>query len=224
MKKQLVLSLATMMMVTASTQAAPTARAVTRETVSQHVTEQTDVVKKYLGQVVALAPEARNAALDKMTNFLEPKDVAVLRTLSPNDTKALEALASVVATKRVAKALNEKGQGDDSLVESANAMRGLLQMAVFKGEKIQSDALKLKADEIADVDAVADRIPELTAKVTKMDKQPRGDWANFAAKAKELFDSGKYSAGESLVLAIMKTRNCTQEEAIKIIRRMKDCV
>lgn len=239
MKKQMFAALATMMAFSAA-HAAPSARAVSPEVLSKGLNDYEAVVKKYvLGankvDATGMAPHAQKLVEEKIGSQLELRsdEIVNLRSvMASSDAKSaavverrLDQLITLVAARKITKTMKDNGKTDEnieSMFSASQAMTKTIMNSVFTRSKAKSATLK--AEELADASLALDKLESLPSQVLKMEQGERDNYASVELKRSELLESGKFSGEEALVEAIMQVRKVDKDEAMKIVRRMKDCV
>ncbi|MCX7977377.1 MAG: hypothetical protein N2578_00065 [Bdellovibrionaceae bacterium] len=133
----------------------------------------------------------------------------------------LENLTALAAAREFAKSLNDASEAQ-SITNAADALTRTIANSILTGAV--KDSKILKADELADATAALMKLETLGESVIKMDRSERDSYAAVEMKRDEILATGKKSAEEALVEAIMEVKKVNKDEAMKMVRKLKDCV
>ena len=225
--------------------ASPSSRAVNTAGVKAELAKYTDtVVKSYMfgkGRtsakgLAAQAPKiAQDKAFDKFSLRSDEKS-AIATALSVDSAQGrseavvegrLNNIASLVGARKVGQELGKKSDAASqtegaSLVKASDALIKTMSNSIFKGTKKTSD--RLTADEMADAGKALDKMESISDAIVRMERAERDMYAAVELKRDELLQSGKLSGEEALIEAVMAVKKIDKNEAMKIVRKLRDCV
>lgn len=227
MKKQLLFGMmaAVMSAPTLSFAAAPVKARLT-EYLDKPVKEWVSGVKK---KNATLADQAKAMGIDKAIAELklDGAEASGLRTAltGPDGARNLESFAMIQGAAKFAKKQLETDSSNPEILSIKTRSEVLLKTlanSVYSGAKSSSKILG-EADFAAAREAVR-KIETMPEMILKMDLAEGKVWGEVLARRNELLATGKFSAEESLVQAIMDVKTISKEKALEIVRRIKDCV
>lgn len=229
--------------------AAPSARAVTVESVRTKLTEyNNNEVKKYLfgkdekGQIRqtsrGLSPEQMKVALDKAMRNLdlaegEKSGVTNAIVIGSGEAKTVAAterridnIASLVGARKVGQSMAEKGDEatraeGESLVNASRALMKTIANSIYTRSK---PSTRLNEAESKDAGLALDKLEQISESVVTMNKSERDTYAAVELKRDEILQRNQLNGEEALVEAIMQVKGVNKEKAMEIVRRLKDCV
>lgn len=180
-------------------------------------------------QVQSLSAQEVQKAQDSLLNQLDLSPMAksgLKMSISSGEKVAArtESLATIVAAKKmsveIAKADAAEGQ---SISAAADATALVLANSMLTGKR---SSTTLDSTQAADTTAALQKMETLPeAILTGFSKAERDSYTAVIKKHDEIVNSGKnLSSEDALVQAIMETKGKTKDEALAIVKKLKDCV
>lgn len=178
-----------------------------------------------------LSAQASKAAQDKMIKELDISSAkansltVALRSNAAATGARLEALATIVAAKKLSKELSKTDpQQGKTLSEAADAAIGFLSNSYLTGAR--KSGTDLNAQEMALTSQALKRLENVTELLlTRFESQERESYVKILKRHDDILASGKKgSSEEALVDAIMVEKKVTKEQAMEMVKKLKDCV
>jgi anti-sigma regulatory factor (Ser/Thr protein kinase) len=177
-----------------------------------------------------LAKEAKGNK-DNVLNSRAFKEIAAQFNVSSKDqariaqavvdgkTNIVTALYASMAAKELIK--NNQIENTDM----DQGLLGIIKVASVSGKGAATDAnLKMTADEMSDASTALRKKTEYSIDMLSWNKDDAETHTAVMKKTAEIYESLKITPEEALVLAIMEVKGVDKEAAMKIIRKLKDCV
>lgn len=183
------------------------------------------------GSAKGLSAQQMQMARDKMINELNlpaGKNNSLAMSLKSDSAKSeqrLEALATVVAAKKMAVEISKRDAAEGkSIDEAATASAKLLANASLTGAR--NSAKELNTAELSDTSAALTKLETLPEGIlTRFSKEERDSYTKIIEKHDELIETGaKSTSEEAFVQAIMDVKKVDKAAALEIVRKLKECV
>jgi hypothetical protein len=151
---------------------------------------------------------------------LAQKDTARLaQAIAEGRSNVVTAIyASIAAKQLIEQNQIESREMDSAIIEIA-------QMAAISEKGVASDKnLKLTSEEMKDASAALKKKTEYTIEMLTWTKEDAETHVAVMRKTAEIYSKSTTSPEEALVLAIMEVKGVDKDGALKIIRKLRDCV
>ncbi len=177
-----------------------------------------------------LAKEARGNkdVIANDTNFkqivdsfnIEAKDQARLaQAVADGKTNIITAMYASVAAKQLIETNKVENQDMDS------GILNLVKVASVSGKGMSSDKnLNLSADEMKLATGALKKKTEYTIDMLSWSKDDAALHIAVMNKTAEIYKNNKITPEEALVLAIMEVKGVDRDAALKIVKKLNDCV
>ncbi len=175
-----------------------------------------------------LSAQQLKVARDKIIKELnlDGSKVNSLSTAVAMDSGRLDALATIVAAKKMATEVARTDASEaKSIEDAANATAKLLANSTLVGQNKSAakdlDAAQLKetTDSLVKLESITETI------LVRFDKAERDSFTQVLNKHDQLIDSGaKQTSEEAFVQAIMDVKKVSKDKALEIVRKLKECV
>lgn len=211
--------------------AAPAAKASVKEMMTEYAKEIKRSAFGGASSAKGLNAQAAKLAQDKMINELNISSAkansltVALRSNSASTSARLDALATIVAAKKLGNELQKTdAQQGKSLLEAADVSINFLANSYLTGARKKGTTLS-QAEMTLTTEALRklENVTELL--LTRFQSQERASYVKILQKHDSLIASGKKgSSEEALVEAIMLEKNVSKEKALEMVKKLKECV
>lgn len=220
MKNLIIAKIAALIFITNTVVAAP----------SENIKDYSAKIREASQSFSKLAKEAKGNK-DTVLNSRTFKEIAAQFNISSKDQARIAQavvdgktnIVTALYASMAAKALIENNQIENK--EMDQGLLGIIKVASVSGKGIATDAnLKMTADEMSDASTALRKKTEYSIDMLSWSKEDAETHTAVMKKTTDIYESLKITPEEALVLAIMEVKGVDKEAAMKIIRKLKDCV
>ena len=155
----------------------------------------------------------------KTFNISEKDQSRIAQAIADGKTNVVTALYASMAAKQLVESnsseVKDLDQGISSIVNVASV--------IGKGVAINQN-LKMTSDEMTDAGVALKKKTEYSIDMLSWTKEDADTHVAVMKKTSEIYEALKVTPEEALVMAIMEVKGVDKEAAMKIVRKLRDCV
>ena len=152
-------------------------------------------------------------------NMSDKDQSKIAQAIADGKTNVVTALYASMAAKQLLELNKTEVKGLDEGISS------IMKVASVSGKGKATDInLKLSVDEMSDASLALKQKTDYSIDMLSWGKEDADVHVAVMKKTAEIYDSLKITPEEALVLAIMEVKGVDKEAAMKIIRKLRDCV
>jgi hypothetical protein len=177
------------------------------------------LVKKASGNKDIIKNNNKFQEIADKFNLSDRDQSRVAQAIADGNTSVVTALYASMAAKELLIANKTDVQGLDEGISD------VMKVASIAGKGVSTDpTLKMTPDEMKDASSALKKKTEYSIDMLSWGKEDADVHIAVMKKTAQIYDALKVTPEEALVLAIMEVKGVDKSGAMKIIRKLRDCV